>query len=205
MSLDLKRFCATAQDDYRKWLHTPFSIGEFTYATDGAIMIRVPLVAEWPAPENRKLDVHCADLFKSLGEVTFISPLPATTPSDVETSEEVECEACDGRGHDHECPDCTCTCDNCGGSGNEKKVDKISTVFHGNIYRLKYVREILALPGIEIAPDSVNEPKRVPLLFRFDSGAGVLMPRNSKCDRHVEMSAQPGVAVSSHHYQTQGE
>lgn len=42
--VDLKQFCGT--NTWRPYLNEPFSRGEYTYATDSAIIVRVPRVAE---------------------------------------------------------------------------------------------------------------------------------------------------------------
>lgn len=190
MSVDLTQFCATvAEDNIRKYLHSPFSHDGFTYASDGAIMVRVPLIDGWPEATTLKpkLGEQINAIFKGFTDAQFISASATMVPADSETAQEVECNACGGTGHEHKCPDCSCTCDGCDGRGKELVIERVSTTFYGDVYRLKYIRLMLALPGIEVAPIAdVKESK--PLLFRFNEGEGVLLARRERCKRHVEMA-----------------
>lgn len=187
----LKRFCAAPGSDLRKWLTEPFSHEGFTYATNGHILVRVPLIEGFPAATagNPKLGEHVVGIMKRFDGAVFVKPESVSLPDIEESSKEVECDSCEGRGTDHDCPSCTCECDDCGGSGKETKVDTVSTDFCGCTFRLKYVGQVLALPGVEIAPTSPNSKTQLPLLFRFDGGAGVLMPTTRQLYRHVKIES----------------
>jgi len=47
---DLKKYCS--KDETRPYLHEPFSRGEWTYATNGHIAVRVPKLADVPEPQK---------------------------------------------------------------------------------------------------------------------------------------------------------
>lgn len=178
MELDLQKFCST--DPTRPYLEKPFSHGSFTYATNEHIMVRLPRQdgipeqtkeAKWDAP------------FKGFEDATFSPKKVKLPPSPVQQG---DCEECEGRGTDHACPNCQCTCDACNGSGKGIAEKSVSTSIRGVTVALRYARMMLALPGIEIA----DMPKpREPMLFRFDGGIGALMPTNGEMSEHVEIAA----------------
>lgn len=171
--LDLKQFCGT--DPFRPYLLTPFSAGDFSYATNGNLMVRIPRLPE--LPEQDKIAKWDAPL-EGIETRTF-APLPHGPIPDVPES---ECEVCSGRGRDHECPDCECICGHCHGSGEARP--KTSTTVRGNNYNIRYVAMMLALPGAEPA-EKTEEGK--PLLFKFDGGVGAIMPLRGKYNEHIEI------------------
>lgn len=174
--IDLSIFCG--RDESRPYLLQPFSFGEFSYATNGHVMVRVPRlpdVAEqtqkgkWDAP------------FEGLEQAAFSAP-KFTLPK--QPAQDTECEACDGRGFEHDCPDCECTCSACDGSGSEAAEANVSTSYEGAVFALRYVRRVLALPGIELAHVKASD---APLFFRFDGGAGALMPMRGESANHINV------------------
>jgi hypothetical protein len=124
---------------------------------------------------EKVLDLDSPRSFARAPEVTF----PAVEPSKKET-----CEDCDGRGTVHECPDCQCVCDGCGGSGEVAIESKISTDFEGQVFDIKYMRLIYSLPELEYA---TNARPSGPLYFRFAGGVGALMPRTRKHEQHIDI------------------
>jgi hypothetical protein len=181
--LDLQQFCSTEQ--FRFNLHKPFSFGEFSYGCDGRIAIRVARREDVKETEQPKVAETLNKWLAPLEALAFESAAPIL-PDDQEVITQEDCEECKGRGTDHDCPECQCTCDVCAGSGVETSVEEISVVAFGRIFRLKYLRTVLQLPGIEIA--SLGEAL-APVLFRFDGGCGVLMPRSRKAARHIEIAS----------------
>lgn len=179
--IDLQQFCSTEQ--FRLSLHEPFSHGEFTYASDGIVAVRVARRQEFEEAKDpklpRELDKWLAPLVTSAFKSSWI-----IFPTDQETETREQCDSCEGRGKDHDCPDCDCTCDDCGGRGTQSAVERISVDAFGRIFRLKYLQQICQLPGIEIDPS--GEGTR-PMLFRFDGGVGVLMPCSRKLDKHIDL------------------
>lgn len=177
--IDLTPFCGV--DETRPYLLKPFSVGDFTYATNGHILVRTPRRDD--APEQTKKGKWDGSL-AGLEEASFSAPvftLPTQPPADA------ECAECDGRGYEHDCPDCECTCRACAGSGSAAVEGNHSTSYEGVTLALRYVRKMLALPAIEIAKPSAPD---APLLFRFDGGVGAVMPMRGEGANHVEVFAK---------------
>jgi hypothetical protein len=148
--MDLKSFCGT--DPFRAYIHEPFSVGEFTYATNGHIMVRVPRLPDVPEQTKQaKWDAPFQDLSGTIFESLDHHALPKQAG-----------------------PDCECTCENCRGSGKEIFLSKASTTVRGCVYNLRYIAMALALPGVEFAV--AKKTHESPLLFRFDGGLGSVMP-----------------------------
>lgn len=178
---DLKRFCGT--DELQSYLMEPFSFGEHTFATDGIIMVRV----------RRRNDV--AEIAKTgkwngplegFDAATF-SAISVTLPPVPEAID--PCLACDGEGNAHDCPSCECKCKKCAGTGTEIPERRITTTIRGNIYALRYVRMMLALPDVIVADKTLNER---PLMFKFDGGEGALMPCRGQMQEHVDIETASG-------------
>lgn len=173
---ELQGFCADANTEpYRDYIHTPFSRGDFTYATDGRIMVRVARVAAITrdAKEIKTLEKP----LEGADAITY-RRLPA---ADLPGAQKESCTKCDGRGKEHDCPDCECICEACNGSG--LLWEKASVSIGGVPFALKYVNRMLTLPEVEIAAS--NEDGK-PLLFRFRGGIGSVMPLRLAYDRHFD-------------------
>lgn len=191
-TLDLQQFCSTEQ--FRFNLHKPFMHGEFSYACDGVVAVRVSRREDVAPAADPKIPQTLEKYFASLDSITFVAP-SFRLPDDQEPETKSSCESCDGRGTDHDCPTCTCRCDDCHGSGIETTIHNISIDAFGRIFRLKLLRQVLALPGIEVE-DSL--PSLNPLLFRFHGGIGCLMPCARKLKRHIEIERAPTEGEPSH-------
>jgi hypothetical protein len=160
MNIDLMPFCD--HEPYR-CLDAPFSQGEWTYATNGHIAVRVPRLAEIPERQGAPpIDVE--KVFIDNAATTYEQlPWFDLSPS--------QCSQCGGLGRRHKCPDCECECALCDGSGVAEPIIEIGRLpFAG-----KYIRLMRALPGIEIG--SLPKEEFAPLPFRFSGGEGVVMPR----------------------------
>lgn len=159
--IDLTPFCEKP-DGYREYLKRPFSRAGFTWATDGRILVRVPLRAD--VEENPKAP-HAEKIIPDFAGVEF-APLPAVKWPKM--PERDDCVACQGRGH--ECPDCTCECVECDGMG--KHMAAASVTVRGVLFNVDYIRLIMSLPGLEFT----TKPKGYASSpFHFDGGIGVLM------------------------------
>lgn len=178
--IDLQKFCG--EDDLREQLTRPFRYKGHVYATDGWLLVRVADDEAYPSSD--KIAVEKA---LKLDEPRSFIKAPAVDLPPEEPAETVECEDCDGRGTEHDCPDCQCDCDTCGGKGEIKKDPQISTMLAGQIFNLKYVRALYSLPELEISPNPSGSGLLTPLYFRFADGVGALMPRRDKCKTHIEL------------------
>lgn len=168
--IDLHAFCS--RDHPR--LMAPVTQGDHTYATNGHVMIRVPAADGIPdrddAPDMAGKFAECFNDGPVRPMVTGTLP-PVTTDTNT-------CDDCDGRGHDHECPSCTCKCETCGGSGMvETSSDhRVSVSIGGASFNLSLVRVLQTLPGTCVSEAPLRKGA---LSFRFDGGDGVLMALRS--------------------------
>lgn len=182
----LQSFC----DESRPRLDAPFTIGEYTYATDAYILVRLSKIegitrTEGPNPEFLYRDNQEPD-----GEWTDLPTLP----------DQPKCQKCHGNPVEaKECPEChgegevdvsnrynvyTCECKTCGGSGETGGCDDCGDtglakeppiIVGSRLFKPWTIRKLATLPGIQIAtsPKSVN-------WFRFDGGDGLVMPENNR-------------------------
>jgi hypothetical protein len=176
MAIDLNPFCATKLDNpERPYLHNPFSDGEWTYATDGIVLVGVPVVSGMEgslAAPRAKANA----LINSIVQIPF-SPLSL----DGLPPEPVACSTCNGRGRLHDCPDCECTCEDCDG----KTPKRISVRLRGTVFNAKYLRLIASLPG-PLAASIAAFPNAS--FFRFNGGIAVLSPMDLSTS-DVELAA----------------
>lgn len=180
--IDLTPYCST--DEFRTHLKKPFSVGDFSYATNGHIMVRVPRQPD--VPEQTKTGVDWEKPLQGINEASFSPVVVGDLPA-MPTVTEQECSECEGSGKAHDCPDCNCECDFCDGTGSERIDPKISTTIRGNTYQLRYVLMMLALPGVVVADRTEAEK---PLFFKFDGGVGAIMCTRGKMAEHVEIETQ---------------
>lgn len=172
--LDLKPFCCT--EECRPYIQQPFTRGEYTYATDGHIAVRVAAregLAD--APQVPKI----AEMFTEHLAASYV-PLPAVKLPEPDGN--VLCAECEGGLVSyHDCPHCNCTCDRCDGTGLEPPLLNLSIGLGDGIYAGRYYAMLRALPNIQIGPTS----KEKPLAFQFDGGAGLLMPMRATHATHI--------------------
>lgn len=173
--IDLQPFCG--RDEYRPYLHKPFSRGAYTYATDGRLLLRVARRDD--VPENDRAPDCEAAVFSKLQCSEYAAPdfaLPDVKP------EREDCILCEGRGFEHDCPSCQCTCPECDGAGHIEKPQ--STTINGSLITLKYARLMFTLPDLQLQVPPCGEK---PMLFKFDGGDGAVMPRHAKANDHYEV------------------
>ena len=189
----LCKFC----DPGREKQCGPFSFGEYTYATNGHLMLRLPRLSD--VPEWKALNEKAAALFDGLDFVTLnaalveIPDFPQPKPEKCTVCKGVgkisKCPECEGEGevlleNDYNEYECTCkTCDgdgsvsgadsicsSCNGTGKKKVVAKIAVgCTHLSSHYLNMLKE---LPGMKIAP---TEPVKGNY-FKWDEGDGLIMP-----------------------------
>lgn len=177
--IDLKSFCST--DKARPNLHRPWSRGDWTWATNGHILVRVP----------RRDDVAENDRAPDASKILAAfdaSKLAPRAPIELPAVTMVECDDCSGEGCGiHSCPDCHCKCVTCRGTGKVSNDRHVSIDFCGGVFALRYVRQIMALPGLRLPAG--HPDKRAPLLFSFDGGVGAVMGQSSKSLEHISLKA----------------
>jgi hypothetical protein len=182
---DLLEFLDTKARDLRLSM---FSIGPYSYATDGHIIFRVPqqvdfleFTKRWAAKSGIPPVEHIHRIFRyRIDTVMFC------TPPDVELPSAVACKRCGGSGHEHDCPDCECDCPECYGTSEQP----MSATLQSLPFDLRYLRIVFALPQVEFA--SVLEGPAPRLMFRFfgkrgERGDGALMPLAKPFKQHIKL------------------
>jgi len=187
-AVDLQQFCDA--EDFREFIVSPFTYRGFSWATNGHIIVRVD-EDKRHKPLSSKIDP--TKVLSGLAGARFEPPPPFVLPEF--GTVRVPCMYCDGTGRAHDCEHCKCKCEDCGGSGNVVDEMNVSTEFGGGIFALKYVRQVLSLPGVEIAIGTSDQKGSRPLLFRFTGGVGGVMPRSERSSTHVsiEPSKDPSI------------
>lgn len=169
----LKPFCG--EERARSYLHEPFSLGDYTYATDGRVLVRVPRLAGVGEVERAP---KAERLFTAYPLATELRPLPAFA---FPAPERITCDGCKGLGREHDCPDCQCECDLCDGVGTLETVASAS--LGGAIFDCRHLKLITALPSVRVPISPIqNEPMR----FVFRGGDGLISARTVAADRHIE-------------------
>jgi hypothetical protein len=168
--IDLAEFCSC--DPKRPELACPFSFADWSFATDGAILVRVPRISdvpENPAAPNKK----AAALFDAARVRYRPAPQFDLPDSPLEWEESKKCWTCQGSGKTHVCPDCQCPCPQCDGKGSLTIRDWHRTQIGKAFFNSRYVDCLQKLPSLELGRPHRTEPMR----FRFDGGGeGLLMP-----------------------------
>lgn len=171
-------------DKNRFKLHEVRSFGGYTFASDGHSAVCVPRIAEDAddhtiAPRLAAwIDYAMADRVRPMPSVKFPEP------------EIEECPACEGRGTEHDCPDCNCECSSCDGTGEWEQ--RLLVRYNGTLINGKQWKRIASLPNARIA-DQPNDKEHI--LFTFDGGVGLLMrmrgcePDDVVVDVALEMEA----------------
>lgn len=189
---NLQRFAY--RGDINAGIHTPWTTGGKSYATNRAICIQVDTPA--PGVEQREDPVGLAALIeRSIGAIPdeAYAPLPELPVPVIcqwcHGGQMMDCPACEGSGgHDSlidtECDACAGTgqapladggdeidCFMCEGLGEER----IATTIGSTLFDDRLLRLIAALPGAAFALHP-SAPNTNPAAFRFDGGRGLLMP-----------------------------
>lgn len=172
--IDLQPFCST--EKARAYLLKPATRDGKTYATNGHILLRVDLRDDVPAVEN------FPDCERVFGACDLTQPMVDLPKINLPFDGPIECIECDGRGTEHECPDCTCACELCNGMGQVSSDREKSVTLDGIPFAMHYFRMIAALPGIKIPAKVAGTD---PMPFQFDEGAGVLMPMRSALEPNI--------------------
>jgi hypothetical protein len=196
--MNLNDFCCTDENHRHYNIDVPYSQGEWTYATDGRILIRVPRLSEVTNEKGPKSE----PLFNEaiLRPVTVWQSLP---PFELKI---VDCQWCSGTGYMTECPsvtnnspickngegkncqkyndDCLKSCLPTGKGAipcedcNDGKIeDPGKIIMAGSVdeeVRVSaiYLDMIKDLPNVLIAPYDALSAIR----FKFDGGEGLIMP-----------------------------
>ncbi len=174
---DLMPFCE-ASESMRYAMDKPWRSGEYVYATDGRILIRV----DWKRATNAVAPVgrvpDCESLIKVSSGIKDWQPLemPIDCNACENTSRELEtCYQCGGSGK-HKC-DCghAHQCGECSGRGRSRSNEyckKCMVVLFGLSFQARYVRLVAAMPSVQVGVASNNRQGSV--FFKFTDGIGIL-------------------------------
>ena len=189
----LKKF--VSQGDPREYMRSPFNRGEWTYATNGHIAVRVPKIDGVEALPKKHIP-NLEGLFQSASGNDFIVLPTLPTPENCQmcngTGVAYECEECDGDGefehgsHTYKCKECgghgqvaysggiDTVCRHCGGAGVTRyKPMQVG----GSHFDLFYLHLINGLPEAKFAPGA----RQLDMArFVFDGGEGILMPMRAE-------------------------
>lgn len=174
--IDLLPFCS--KDETRPILMSPFNANGYTYATDGAILVRVPALPEWETKESDPKPPGCSKMYQDFparNDPRFV-PLKGQPTGE----EMVTCSRCHGSGaiicEEFREPD---FCPNCDG----EKTHPNREAFHIGVraIAMHLALKMCRLPGLLVATEYFYEANKLPmnlhpLPFIFDGGDGLLMP-----------------------------
>lgn len=162
-TLDLKPFCAE-EKSRRQNISEPFSRAEFTYATNGTLMVRVPRRDDVPERSNAP---HAERVWPKEWRDDF----RAVRFSRIANAERITCDGCEGRCTEHDCPDCSHECPTCGGEGTIEIASAVE-LGHREITP-RAARLLQLLPEIKISLPATDDDNL--LQFQFVGGQGILM------------------------------
>jgi len=194
----LKKFCGT---DWPEWILTPFTNGEFTYATDGHVILRVSefqgLVSKkvvekveelpWKMLENRTKFRLFQNTLAAVREHFLCMECSSDAP------QAKPCTKCEGKDSGEYCSTClglglkrergqkqwnTSQCPECDGTGWESGT--VWCLRYGEDIRTCYFvnPKILQKMALNLGLIEFVDPAGVtkPVGFRFAGGEGLLMP-----------------------------
>lgn len=167
---DLQPFCY--EHSGRPNIRQPFSRGDFTFATNGALIVRVPRledVGEEGGVDIEKINGTVAVSGREPFQIDDIEKWEAAPKFPTVSYKEV-CEDCYEAGRVKD------TCGTCSGLGvlTAWDFDCTAVKIGHRHFGPKLLFTLLRLPNLEFAP-AIGAPEE-PINFRFDGGCGVLMP-----------------------------
>lgn len=173
--IELQQFCS--REETRPYICQPFSLGEFTYATNGHIIVRVARRAD--AGEQDILKQGSVDKVLACHAGAEFKTFPTLSIPDAVRE---PCERCDGTGKEHaDCDCCTHKCENCDGEGSCASRRSIAV---GDVsFNVDYLLQLQKLPGFAFHRKPVVGIHPTP--FIFDGGIGSIMPLRSNHAIHL--------------------
>lgn len=160
----------------------PFTIGEYSYATDGHIMLRVRAL---DGATGEKTPKNPDKLFEKLFAEGPMLPASIELPEEVISSK--KCWECQGEGtiNHSDCPTCSCEdkCEDCGGTGKTpiSSDDGLCVKIGGFFFGARLIRRIKTLPNVRFCSRVVKNA----MSFQFDTGDGLVMRLTDKSENVV--------------------
>jgi hypothetical protein len=180
--VEIEKFCL-ANDVYteREYLRKPFSIGEWSYATNGHIAVRVPRRSDVPQLIDTAASESVERVFLQVHEPSY-TPLPAIEIPEPD-EKIIGCDECGGSGKEHDCPNCSHVCRLCNGTGKDSCTPVVTVGIGRKNFKAGHIEMLQALPDVEVDRKG-QMPK--PMAFRFAGGGeGLLMPFTGYSDLHI--------------------
>jgi len=192
MTIDLQQFCALT--DIHGFFEQPFNIGEYTFATNRHLMVRVPKLEQYEIHINGIMVESIQEMIKQAEKAKDFIPLVDWEKPELKecidcagTGRVDKCKKCNGAGELNQayaepCEDCDTSgvvpgtekdCHYCNGKG--KRYGFFKPCLIGNeIYACaEYIALIESLPNPFV--DISGKPEDV-IPFKFTGGIGLLMP-----------------------------
>ncbi len=192
MEIDLQQFCS--RTEISDFFERPFNVGEFTFATNRHIMIRIAKIDTFVTYDAGIAIESVQEIIKQAENATGLIPLIDWEKPDLE-----ECVDCAGTGRVDKCVECNgvgdlinvCAepcercdtsgvvpgkekdCPYCKGKGEKFSYFRPSLIGNGIYACAEYIALIESLPNPHI--DVSGSPEDV-IPFSFDDGIGLLMP-----------------------------
>lgn len=194
--MNKEQLCKFSNPEHPK-MCGPFSLGAFSYATNGHLLVRVPRITD--VPEWEALNEKATVLFDAF-DMPAVTAALVSIP-DFQMPEPEKCGVCSGAGKTTRCPECdgsgelefetdyneysveceTChglgstiggeqVCECCDGTGNKKESKRVEVGCTG--FSPHYLTMLKELPGMKIAP---TEPEKANY-FKWNEGDGLIMP-----------------------------
>lgn len=181
MMVDLKQFCST--EEHRVRIQAPWSSGEYTYATDGHIGLRVPR----RAAVTREDGPNLAEVF-ARAEARRRGEFQSIGIGEFPVYAQIACRSCAGT----KMVECRCCgnesdCEDCDGTGLEWPSHPTAEIAPGRFFSTVLLQKMLSLPCVLV---SLPEDPSEALLFNFDGGDGLLMPASRPAEVNVSWLAK---------------
>lgn len=190
----LRSFCNG--DEQRPITCRPWSVGAYSYASDGTIIVRVSRVDDVPPPSDPSIEKTAAKIDEWLAKLANASRVPVPR-IELPTGKSWCCDTCDGRGTKHDCRACECECGDCDGTGRCHQ--PIMVAWRGAHIAGRLWRLISALPGSTIAASPPLPPIHDHVSFAFDGGVGIVCAmRKPKDSDPLIVDAEPVNAEMAH-------
>jgi len=175
----IKSFCST--DPIRFKLAEPFNLEEWTYATDGRIIVRIKRGLE-TLQTAKEANINPLSAYNGVFTDWFKLPAFEVEPEPVPPEpKRTICNECDGTGDcDCYCPKCDGECEECGGEGEitdlgPKPPPYPIGIIKGTVFNLRFIQKIQRLGEMEW---SLGEKGM--MAFRNEDCEGRIMAMESK-------------------------
>jgi hypothetical protein len=162
----LYQFCDVNKPSIRH----PFSEGDYTFATDGKMCIRLPRMPDVAEREDAPRNVS-KNIFDGHPNTGKFMPLEKFEIAALKGNQ--KCEHCMLGKHLCDSCDTLHDCGKCDGTG-EVEEDAVCVWIGKHKVSHLLLHKIKSLPNVQIAENAVNDLGA--LTFKFDGGEGVLMP-----------------------------